>query len=246
MLVASATVLSGAIAANSVFTATLFRYESARRAFILYPGVDPHLPELLGPTPAHHDARVVLFVGRLVPRKCADVLIEAFAEVERKFPGSRLEIVGDGPEMQRLKDLTNRLDLDEWVEFHGVLKGKPLWSMYANCDLLVLPSSRSKDDVEGFGTVFLEAAVFGKPSIGTKTGGIPEAVIDGVTGVLIDTPHPSTLTSSMISLLADPERMVSLGRRARSRALDHFSWEQSSRALLFALKGNPPSRTSAR
>jgi phosphatidylinositol alpha-1,6-mannosyltransferase len=236
LMVASATLLSGAAAANSAFTATLFRRESTKRAFILYPGVNPRLPELLGAPSAQHDTNVVLFVGRLVPRKCADVLIEAFADVERKLPGARLEIVGDGPEMQRLKRLTSQLDLDDWVDFSGTLTGKPLWRTYANCDLLVLPSRSDRYDVEGFGTVFLEAAVFGKPSIGTKTGGIPEAIVNNVTGVLIDSPEPAELSRAITSLLTDAEWRRHLGEEARTRALSHFTWEQSTRTLLLALK----------
>jgi glycosyltransferase involved in cell wall biosynthesis len=237
LLILTANLLTGATAANSAFTAGLFRRESVRQASILYPGVDPDLPELLGPAPGHPDAREVLFVGRLVPRKCADVLIESFASVTGELKDVRLEVVGDGPEMGSLVGLANRLRVSERVRFHGELRGKPLWRRYSECELLVLPSRTSRDDVEGFGTVFLEAAVFAKPSIGTRTGGIPEAIVDNETGMLIEAPQADTLANAMTSLLNDNERRTRFGENARRRAVEHFSWAQSTRALLQALRG---------
>ena len=87
----------------------------------------------------------------------------------------------------------------------------------------------SEDDdgrghVEGFGIVYLEAAARGVPSVGTQTGGIPEAVEDGETGVLVPPNSPDALAEAMIELLTDVDRRRRLGARASERAQSHFSW----------------------
>ncbi|MGH2639326.1 MAG: glycosyltransferase, partial [Rhabdochlamydiaceae bacterium] len=114
-------------------------------------------------------------------RKGVDDLLRAFKEVIKRLPNSRLEIVGNGPELASLQKLTGELGIALNVQFFGKLSGPPLYERYRSCDVFVMPSKTTEVDVEGFGTVFLEAAVFGKPSIGSISGGIPEAIKDGVT-----------------------------------------------------------------
>ena len=144
--------------------------------------------------------------------------------------------------MSNLVSQANRLGLEGAVTFHGALFGQRLWDVYAKASLLVLPSRQSASDAEGFGTVFLEAGVFGIPSVGTRTGGIPEAVIDGATGKLVRADSTDELRSAIKSLLDDPEEMERMGLRALEWAR-RFSWERSTDQVLRLLGYGPGEST---
>jgi glycosyltransferase involved in cell wall biosynthesis len=226
-----AVVLAERVATNSRYTASLLPYKPRTPLVIIYPGVDPSISGGLNDRARDNQSPRILFVGRLVKRKGADLLVTAFGKVKSELPGVRLDIVGDGPELENLKALAHGLGLDASVSFYGALYGSELWKRYAEASLFVLPSRRSRYDVEGFGTVFLEAGVFGVPSVGTRTGGIPEAVIDGITGILVDSEDPEGLSKTIQSLLENPVEMERLGRNARLR-ISEFSWDSSTSQVL--------------
>jgi phosphatidylinositol alpha-1,6-mannosyltransferase len=226
--------LSEGVATNSKYTASLLPYRPGSHLTILYPGVDANISSGLPPPENHRRPFRILFVGRLVPRKGADILITAFNQLKSRHPSLRLDIVGDGPEAEKLRALADSLGLGDAVEFHGALYGPSLWRRYAESSLFVMPSRESAYETEGFGTVFLEAGVFGVPSVGTRMGGIPEAVIDGVTGKLVDCEDVVGLERILEALLESPSEMARLGRNARQRALE-LSWEASTNGLLRTL-----------
>jgi phosphatidyl-myo-inositol dimannoside synthase len=120
--------------------------------------------------------------------------------------------------------------------FHGALYGPELWEMYAQSSLLVLPSRESADDVEGFGTVFIEAGSFGVPSVGTRTGGIPEAIVDRMTGLLVESENVGQLKDAIKRLLSDPDYLARLGRAAKARASE-FTWDSSLNQVLQVFGG---------
>jgi len=103
----------------------------------------------------------------------------------------------------------------------------------------VMPSRQSQDDAEGFGTVFLEAGAFGVPSIGTQTGGIPEAVIGGVTGMLVRSEDVDGLSAAIQGLLAHPSEMRRLGKNAQQRS-SQMSWESSTYEVLRLFASDVP------
>jgi phosphatidylinositol alpha-1,6-mannosyltransferase len=222
-------VLSNTVFTNSRFTASLLPPFAGRKQRVLYPSVDPGLGSagLSGQRTGHR----ILFVGRLIRRKGADDLIDAFQSISKDFPDWRLEIVGDGPERKKLEELVADLGLGERVEFFGSLRGRALWDCYELCDVVVMPSRRLTDDVEGFGTVFLEAGIFGKPSVGTFSGGIPESIVNGETGILVREGDARQLAVVLERLLSDSELRVRMGRKARERVLRDFTWQQSADRL---------------
>jgi phosphatidylinositol alpha-1,6-mannosyltransferase len=228
-------VLARRVATNSRFTAGLLPMAPRRPIAIIYPGVDPSICKGVDKPGGGKDSPRVLFVGRLVKRKGADLLLDAFAPLLSSFPGLRLDIVGDGPEMGALRNQASELGIDGAVDFHGALYGRELWEQYAHASFLVMPSRSSKDDVEGFGTVFLEAGVFGVPSVGTRTGGIPEAVIDGVTGKLVNADDVEGLREVLVELLNNPLERQSLGEGAKERA-QAFNWDVSCQSLIQLFK----------
>ena len=222
--------LARKLGVNSHATAGLLPTSLRRKTSILYPGVDPEISAEMGIVKA--SSNTILFVGRLVTRKGVDDLLDAFSLVLREVPDAELEIVGDGPERQKSEELAVSLGIQNHVHFFGTLVGKELYQRYSQCTVFVMPSKTMRGDVEGFGTVFLEAGLFAKPSVGTYSGGIPEAVIDGQTGVLIKEGDIVSLRDALVRLLQDKESSAQLGEKARRRVLSEFTSKKSTERLL--------------
>lgn len=223
--------LSRRVGVNSRATAGLLPGWIAPKTRLLYPGVDIDLPSSVTKSRGRSAERV-LFVGRLVRRKGADDLIKAFHLLAEELPDAELEIVGDGPEMAGLKGLVRLLDIEGKVRFLGELSGVPLYKRYSECDVFCMPSKRLRADVEGFGIVFLEAGLFGKPSVGTWSGGIPEAVVHGETGLLVREGDVAGLKEALKGLLVDRGLSRRLGENAQRRVLEEFSWRRATDRLL--------------
>ena len=234
--------LANGVSTNSRYTSGLLPFRPRSGPIVIYPGVDPRDVDSTAPLGRNSNSPRVLFVGRLVRRKGADLLLSAFSRLAADLPALRLDIVGDGPEMANLHAQVDRLGLRKVVTFHGALFGQRLREAYAEATIFVLPSRQAAGEVEGFGTVFLEAGVFGVPSIGTRTGGIPEAVIDGFTGKLVNDEDIEGLGDAMRSLVNDPPEVARLGRNAQARAL-RLTWGRSTDRVL-ELLGNPPQTVS--
>jgi glycosyltransferase involved in cell wall biosynthesis len=154
------------------------------------------------------DEIVVGSLGRLVPHKGFDVLIDAMDCEE--LAGTRLLVAGDGP---------LRSDLDDRITSTSHLRARLLGHvadehvLYAASDVFALPSR-----LEGFGLVYVEAAVHGVPSVATRVGGIPDAVVDGETGVLVAVDDVEAVRAALIELCTQPDVRRRLGERAKERA----------------------------
>jgi glycosyltransferase involved in cell wall biosynthesis len=146
-----------------------------------------------------------------------DELIRAVPEIRKTSPGVRCRIVGDGSDRSRLEALAKELSVADRVSFLGSLGEADLRREYASCDLFVMPSSR-----EGFGIVFLEAASYGKASIGAAAGGTPEVIRDGATGLLVPPGDPAALAAAIASLLGNVGRLRALGEAARADLHERF------------------------
>jgi len=223
--------LARGVVTNSRFTAGLLPDRIAKKAMILYPSVDPRVAESIKIIErSNSDLGPILFVGRLVRRKGVDDLLRAMQII--RASNVSLEIVGDGPELESLKSLCSELRLLEKVKFFGTLSGAALYQRYAGCSVFAMPSKTEKSDAEGFGTVFLEAGLFGKPSVGTASGGIPEAILDGVTGYIVPEGDPARLSEAISELLTNPELAKKMGEEARKRVLAEFTWERGTSQLI--------------
>ena len=175
--------------------------------------------------------KIILTVGRLVERKGHDAVIKALPFVLKEFPDLKYKIVGKGPMDKKLREIAKIENVNGYVEFCGEVDN--IADFYANCDVLVMPSRfiEKKGDVEGFGLVFLEANYFGKPVIAGKSGGVFDAVIDGVTGLLVDPESPEEIANAIIELLENPELARKLGEQGRKRVLEEFTWERAARII---------------
>lgn len=166
--------------------------------------------------------------GRIIRRKGHDLVIRALPRLVVSFPDLQYRICGSGPQEAELRALAGRLGVSEHVQFVGCLGRNELAAFYRKIDVFVMPSrdEESSGHVEGFGIVYLEAAMYSVPSIGTRTGGIPEAILDGETGVLVDPESLDQLTDALLALLSDDKQRARMGAAARARALREFTWDR--------------------
>ena len=181
---------------------------------------------------------LVVSVSRLVPRKGMDVLIEAAARLAPSYPDLVVAIGGEGRELARLRRLAGQSPLT--VEVLGPVSDEDRSALLGAADVFVM-ACRNRWwglEQEGFGIVFLEAAAAGVPQIAGDSGGASEAVLDGVTGLVVRSPQdPGAVAEALRSLLADPNRRRRMGRAARSRVTESFDNDVLASRLAEALAG---------
>ena len=172
----------------------------------------------------------MLFTGRLVYYKGADILLEAFA---KQHAHAELFLAGTGVLEPELKARAEALGIAERVHFLGRRMTPELRDMFADCDLFVLPSVANS---EAFGIVQLEAMVYGKPVINTALPtGVPLVSIDGETGLTVPPSDADALAAAMETLLSDDPLRAQYGNAARERVLREFSLNtvmEKTRAVL--------------
>jgi len=210
----------------------------AEKIHVVYPGVDSarFRPGLDGSRfragVAGPDEVVFLSVGRLQRRKGHDLVLKALAELRRSTAAIRYVIVGDGPHRQQLESDTAALGLGDVVRFAGEARDEDLHFWYAAADVFVLPNRSDGVDFEGFGIVFLEAAAAGLPVIGGRSGGVPEAVAEGTTGLLVSGEDASELARAMAHYATSRDARRHSGEQGRARAVADFSWGASVARVL--------------
>ena len=144
-------------------------------------------------------------------------------------------VAGEGPDRERLEALALRLGVADAVRFVGAIPNEELALWYSLGEVFVMPSRSEPPDVEGFGIVFLEAAACERPVVAARAGGVPDAVADGISGLLVEPNDEEGLARALIELLSDPARRADLGRRARERVLAEFTWDRVAERTLEAL-----------
>jgi phosphatidylinositol alpha-1,6-mannosyltransferase len=175
---------------------------------------------------------LVLAVGRLVPRKGFDVLIEAWPRILAAVPGAQLAIAGTGPLSEALKAAAERPEMNASVHMLGFVKDEMLPSLYASADLFAMPNRTMPDgDTEGFGLVFLEAAAAGTPSVGGKAGGAVDAILDGQTGRSVDGEDVGAVAYAITDLLNDEVTRKRMAEAAHAHALTQ-GWDSKADQLL--------------
>ena len=168
--------------------------------------------------------KIVLMTGRLYEeRKGFDIAIEAFAKVKKIFPNVILIIIGPGTNL-KLNNLVSENNLNEDVKFLGKVDRKILLNYYAICDIFLMPNrTLSNGDAEGFGIVFLEANMFGKPVIGGISGGVTDAIENMISGILVNGDNVDEVAEALLTLLLDNNLRKSIGNSARKRVLSQFN-----------------------
>jgi glycosyltransferase involved in cell wall biosynthesis len=170
-----------------------------------------------------------LFFGRINEYKGLDVLLEAMRYIHRANPALTLAIAGNGditPYKERFEELAPCLELNvRWIEQEEVA------SLLDDADFIILPYIEATQS----GVIPL-AYGMRKPVVATRVGGIPEQVVDGVTGILIPSSSPEAITEAVLGLYSSPERIKAMGDAAYDFAMNELSWQKSARILLGSLE----------
>jgi phosphatidylinositol alpha-1,6-mannosyltransferase len=168
---------------------------------------------------------VVACVSRLVPRKGQDRLIRAWPEVLGAVPDAVLLLVGGGPHRRALEKLAGG---HPSIVFTGTVPAADLPGYYAAADVFAMPCRTRWGgiDVEGLGIVFLEAAATGLPVVAGRSGGAPEAVRDGETGLVVDGADPAPAARAVVELLTRPEQARKMGETGRDWVVGEWSWDR--------------------
>ena len=186
------------------------------------------------------EKKVIVSVGRLVHRKGQDVLIEAMPGILREVPEAHILMIGEGPYRSYLENRVKALGLHERITFIGRIQYADLPKYICVGDLFVMPSrSRLAGlEVEGLGIVYLEASACGLPVIAGNSGGAPDAVLEGETGLVVDGTRKSEVAAAVVELLSDPDRSKAMGIRGRQWIIQEWRWEIWSSRFAQLLKVN--------
>jgi len=197
---------------------------------ITYWGVDVNFfrPELDGSKTRKQfnlgDSHTVLFLGQIRLRKGPQVLIEAAAQVLKEFPDTKFLFAGpDFGLVQQLKNRSKVLGIAESIVFAGVLPQEELPALYTASDVFVFPTCTP---IECLGLSMIQAMACAKPVVGSRINGIPEVIIDGETGFLVEPGNPVPLGKKISLLLADASLRSSMGEAGRRRAEQHFDQDR--------------------
>jgi colanic acid/amylovoran biosynthesis glycosyltransferase len=171
---------------------------------------------------------VFVGAGRFIEKKAPDLTLQAFAEVHRAVPEARLHMVGDGPLLDRCRELAIELGIADSVTFlgaqpHSVVQGE----MRRARGFVQHSVEAASGDSEGMPVSILEAGASGLPVVSTRHAGIPDAVSNGETGFLVDERDVTGMAEYMLQLAKDPALAGKLGQAARGRIQESFSKEQS-------------------
>ncbi len=217
----------------SRFTATQMEAAGVapERIRVVHPGIDP--AEFAVPADLE-DARrrlawpegpTLLTVARLVRRKGVDTVIDALPRIAESVPDVSYVVLGGGPEEGRLRRQAEELGVSHRLRMLGAASDADRTAALHLCTVFVMPSrDLPSEPPEGFGIVYQEANLCGKPVIGADTGGVADAIEDGVSGLLVEPDAPDELADAAIVLLSDRALAAAIGERGRTRANERFAW----------------------
>ncbi|MCX6797642.1 MAG: glycosyltransferase family 4 protein [Candidatus Falkowbacteria bacterium] len=180
---------------------------------------------------------ILLSLGRLVKRKGFDSVLAVLKDLPADLAAKIVYvIIGQGPEEERLRALaTNQ------VIFVGAATEAEKWAWLELADIFIMPARDLRDldgDFEGFGIVYLEANLCGRPVIAGASGGVSDAVVDGLNGLLVDPDNLGEIRDAIIKLASDKELRAKLGRQGQERAQTKFNWTHQAKDVFAGIKNN--------
>lgn len=179
---------------------------------------------------------LIATVCRLVPRKGIDTTLEAVARLRDRIDGLHYAIGGSGPDRERLQAKVAALDLGDCVTFLGRVPDAAMADCMTAADVFCMPARSEPPDVEGFGLVFLEAGACETAVVGARAGGVPDAIVHGETGLLVEPSDPAALADALARLLGDPDTGVRMGKTARARIEAQCTWDHVAEGLLARMR----------
>jgi glycosyltransferase involved in cell wall biosynthesis len=179
------------------------------------------------------ESLVVFSVGRMVYKKGFEYLIRAVPAILREHPNVKVVLAGGGDLEERLKSLVRQLGVERSVIMPGWVQRDRMPIYFSGCDLFVLPSVVDQQgNVDGLPNTLLEAMASARPVVATAVAGIPLAVRDGDSGLLVPEKQPGELASAINLLLQSPELRVQYGDAARRRVEQELNWETTARTFI--------------
>lgn len=223
------------ITVNSQYTASLIKkYVSKEKILIIYPA--PHINSILSAEDIlltknkyHLPDRFILSVGRLVERKGFQLVLDSIAKLQYDCPDIFYVIVGDGIWRSNLAQKVKNLHIENKVKFLSIASDEELATIYHSCSFFCNPTLASNADVEGFGIVYLEANYYQKAVLAFAAGGVTEAVLDGITGIIS---NPENLTADIQKLWTNIDLTTQLGQQGKQIVDTKFSYQQQVTTLI--------------
>jgi phosphatidylinositol alpha-1,6-mannosyltransferase len=171
--------------------------------------------------------KVIVSVGRLVHRKGQDCLIESMPQILSNVPDAHLLLIGQGPYREHLQELVHKYRLESSVTFIGRIEYKDLPLYLCAGDIFAMPSrSRLMGlEVEGLGIVYLEASSCGLPVLAGSSGGAPDAVVQNITGLVVDGTNHQQIATAAINLLNNIAASQLMGAAGRQWIVENWRWE---------------------
>jgi phosphatidylinositol alpha-1,6-mannosyltransferase len=181
--------------------------------------------------------KTIITVCRLIERKGVDMVISALPQVLQTIPEAVFLIVGTGEDKERLEGIAQGKRVRDKVIFAGNVSDKTLVGLLNLSTLYAMPSREMLDKamVEGFGISYIEASACGKPVIGGRSGGVSDAVVDGVTGILVNPEDVNEIAQTIITLVNDKELAEKLGKQGLERVRKELSMEKVAYHICEAL-----------
>lgn len=168
----------------------------------------------------------LLTVSRLEWHKGIDTMIRGLPAIRAAHPGARYAVAGVGDRLPQLQRLAADTGVSDAVRFLGAVSDADLPAVYNAADLYVGASRYHDLMAEGFGISLVEAAACGLAVVGGRSGGVPDAVRDGETGVLVDPDDPAAVAREVVGLLRDPDRRARLGAAGRRAVETYYNWDR--------------------
>ena len=223
---------------------------SAQNAMVkIAPGIDTdhfapqsaaaEIRESLGLT----SKKVIVSVGRLVHRKGQDSLVEALPLILQQIPSAHILFVGEGPRQEFMQKRAAALGVTDQITFIGRIKYQDLPQYICSGDVFAMPSRTRLAglEVEGLGIVYLEASACGVAVVGGASGGAPDAVIEGKTGVVVDVNSVTEIAAAVSQLLRDQDLAQQMGAAGRQWIIDEWRWERWAEQFNSLLLADQPS-----
>jgi glycosyltransferase involved in cell wall biosynthesis len=223
-LLASCLRCSTAVTANSSHTANLIRKISGRDAQVIPYGATVRIDQQ--PCSRSNEVPLLLFSGRLIPRKGVNYLLKAIPLIlaERQ---ARLVITGDGYCRAEWEALSRGLGVADRVEFAGFVSNERLSELFRSCAIYVHPAIYDdRGDTEGLGVVLIEALRNSRPVVASEVGGIVDVIKDEETGLLVPEKDPAAIANAVLRLLDDSVLARRLGEQGNVYAAQFFDWDR--------------------
>ncbi|MFA4942281.1 MAG: glycosyltransferase family 4 protein [Patescibacteria group bacterium] len=215
-----------------------FSPKLAGKIIVVNPGVGMALdvnPQRIAELRYKHNLankKVIITIGRLVKRKGVDAILSVLELLGReKTSDWRYIVLGAGPDEEYLKNICHVKGLDDLVAFVGSISEEDKWAWLEICDLFALPARNIAGDFEGFGIVYLEANLAGKAVLAGDSGGVSDAVLNGLNGLLVDPEDVNDISIGLEKLMNNNELRDSLGQKGLARARVDFNWQKQAKQI---------------